>query len=315
MQLKLLFMFVCFCGYGGYAADNAKTVSPPDHKSNKEKDSQPVVASIAPKKDDAPKPEVKNSLEDSSFKEINQIIESGKLRVAMYHLDVKPFYFKESDTPDAKLIGVDADLAGIIANAIGNNVKVEFVRTAKSIDEIITQVKNGEADIAISKLSYSIDRARSVLYSSKPYLTLNVCFLMNRSYVSQESLEQIFSKPENKLCAVSGSAQFKLAKELFPKSTILAAQSADELEKFLTEKKCIAYIRDDNEIKKALIKNPTLNLHYQPIVVKGKKDDIFIVVDPKKPNLVTFINKLMEQRSEFKTDLDAIFQKYGSYLK
>lgn len=247
------------------------------------------------------------------FDDILTIQKRGKLIVAMYYVDKPPFYFvdKEGNT-----IGNDPEIAEAIAKAIGPDVKVEYLRTAKTFDEIIQLVHEGKADIAISKLSYTMERAKRVIYSQDPYIELYAAFMINRSAPSALSLSDLFAKKSGyKLCAIKGSSQVRVAQELFPDVDILGVETAEETLQFLQEGKCIGSMRDNNEIRKILFDNPKLNLRYKSVILKDRKDPIFIVTDPKKPKLAYFIDLLLENTQSLKLSLDQIFAKYEDKLR
>jgi polar amino acid transport system substrate-binding protein len=271
------------------------------------KDTNPVTGPI-------PKPEKKFTFSAVEvFDDILTIQKRGKLIVAMYYVDKPPFYFvdKEGNT-----IGNDPEIAEAIAKAIGPDVKVEYLRTAKTFDEIIQLVHEGKADIAISKLSYTMERAKRVIYSQEPYIELYAAFMINRSAPSALSLSELFAKKSGyKLCAIKGSSQVRVAQELFPNVDILGVETAEDTLKFLQEGKCIGSMRDNNEIRKILFDNPKLNLRYKSVILKDKKDPIFIVTDPKKPKLAYFIDLLLENTQSLKLSLDQIFAKYEDKLR
>lgn len=247
------------------------------------------------------------------FDDILTIQKRGKLIVAMYYLDKPPFYFvdKEGNT-----IGNDPEIAEAIAKAIGLDVKVEYLRTAKTFDEIIQLVHEGKADIAISKLSYTMERAKRVIYSQEPYIELYAAFMINRSAPSSLSLSDLFSKKNGyKLCAIKGSSQVRVAQQLFPEVDILEAETAEETVRFLQEGQCIGSMRDNNEIRKILFDDPKLNLRYKSVILQDQKDPIFIVTDPKKPKLADFIDMLLENTQSLKLSLDQIFAKYEDKLR
>lgn len=263
---------------------------------------------------ETPKPEKKFAFSAVQvFDDILAIQKRGKLIVAMYYQDKPPFYFvdKEGNT-----IGNDPEIAEAIAKAIGPDVKVEYLRTAKTFDEIIQLVHEGKADIAISKLSYTMERAKRVIYSQDPYIELYAAFMINRSAPSSLSLSGLFSKESGyRLCAIKGSSQVRVAQELFPGVDILGAETAEETIQFLKEGKCIGSMRDNNEIRKILFDDPKLNLRYKSVILKDKKDPIFIVTDPKKPKLADFIDMLLENTQSLKLSLDEIFAKYEDKLR
>lgn len=251
--------------------------------------------------------------DEDMFLDIRAIKKRGELIVAMYFEDKPPFYFVNKK---GQLVGHDPELAQAIAEAIGPNIRVRYLRTAKTFDQIIQQVHDGQADIAISKLSYTIERSKRVIYSKKPYIQLYISFLVNRSAPNSLSLAELFTENSGyKLCAIKGSSQVKVAQKLFPHVDILEVPTAEATVEGLQTKQCIASIRDNNEIRKILLNDPKLNLRYKAVILKDQPDPIFIVTDPMKPKLAVFIDDLLENNPQHKKTLNEIFAKYEGDLR
>ena len=138
--------------------------------------------------------------------DIKRIKERGKLIVAMYYKDVRPFMFHKDGLlvyEDEKgylvkddgsrvacdnqpeicgysneyFIGHDVELARSIADAL--DVEVEFDRSPRTFNAITDLVASEKADMAISLVSRTLTRAEKVRFSN-PYLTLKPIILMNR---------------------------------------------------------------------------------------------------------------------------------------
>ena len=92
---------------------------------------------------------------------IRSIKERGTLVVAVADLERYPFFYLDQD---GALVGADIDLARAIGQALG--VAVEFNRSVATFDGVVDLVARGEADVAISKLSVTLDRALRVRFSN-----------------------------------------------------------------------------------------------------------------------------------------------------
>jgi polar amino acid transport system substrate-binding protein len=251
--------------------------------------------------------------DESLFSEIKGIKDRGEIVVAMYYKDRPPFYFVNKE---GKLVGNDPELAEEIAKAIDPSIKVRYIRTARTFDEIIQQVHQGQADIGISKLSYTVQRSKRVLYAKSPYIQLYTAFLVNRSAPNSLSLAELFNKKSPySLCAIKGSSQVKIAQGLFPEMKLLELPTAEDTLIDLNTGKCIAIIHDTNELRKTLFENPKLNLHYKSVILNSDPDSIYIVTDPAKPNLAGFIDELIANNPKNIRRLDDIFSKYEDQLR
>jgi ABC-type amino acid transport substrate-binding protein len=105
--------------------------------------------------------------------DLQGICQRQVLRVARYGGDRPPFFYLEGDT----WVGFDVDLARDMAARMG----VAYVEdtSAGSFDEVVGKVAEGRADIALSKLSATLERAMKVRFS-RPYLTVYQAMLVNR---------------------------------------------------------------------------------------------------------------------------------------
>ena len=162
-------------------------------------------------------------------KPLAPIVERGILRVAMYEQDSPPFYYAYPDTvaefrreacnPEGKAVpvkslndgtpfdcelyysidnsilhtesaqvgGLDVELIKGFAQKLG--VKVSFLRTADSLDDVVSMVAKGEADLGISKLSITFNRTTKVLFT-KPYIKLRKALIVNRTLLEQIRCER-----------------------------------------------------------------------------------------------------------------------------
>ena len=100
-----------------------------------------------------------NQSTNSNFPDIQKVIDEKLLIVAMHKDDRSPFFFVNKE---GKLAGIDVEIAEALAKSLG--VDIKFIRTASSFDEVVNQVANGQAHIGISKLSYTSERAKKVIY-------------------------------------------------------------------------------------------------------------------------------------------------------
>ena len=93
---------------------------------------------------------------------------AGLLRVGIA-TDYPPY---ESYDADGNVVGLDADIAQLIADKLG--VKLELV--PMSFDTIVSAVAAGTVDMGISCFSYNEERAKSVLFSNTYMTSAQACF-------------------------------------------------------------------------------------------------------------------------------------------
>jgi polar amino acid transport system substrate-binding protein len=111
---------------------------------------------------------------ESYFTDIERILKNDKLVVAILAADAPPMIMTNEE---GEPIGFDVDLARDVGKKLG--VPVEFVRTADTYDGVALMVAHGKADVAVSFLSRSVDRAKKVFFTD-PYVTQTSRVFYNR---------------------------------------------------------------------------------------------------------------------------------------
>ena len=233
----------------------------------------------------------------SSKSEIEQIKERGKISIAMINKDNPPFF---SNGPDGKLVGIDVDLGNAIAESLG--VKAEFLRNAKTFDEVIETVYRGEADLAISKLARSLPRAQKVLFSS-PYLNFRQALLFNRLALAKEqstglTTDQVVKDFQGKIGVYAGSVYVQYAHKAFPKATIVEFSQWQEAIDAVVSSQVTALFRDELEVRSIVLNKPELAIKLRTVVLTDTSDTKGIVASFEKSFLTDYINFFLETQDK-----------------
>ncbi|MFW5640928.1 MAG: transporter substrate-binding domain-containing protein, partial [Thermodesulfobacteriota bacterium] len=150
---------------------------------------------------------------------IRDILDQGHITIAMTQNDMPPFYFKDAS---GRLNGIDVMLAKGIAERLG--VRAVFNREATSFNGVVDLVVEGKADIAVSKLSRTLDRAKVIRYT-EPYIVFRQGLLINRlglAKKTQRMSEYEFIKNfTGKLGVIQASSYVGYARENFPTAEIV----------------------------------------------------------------------------------------------
>jgi ABC-type amino acid transport substrate-binding protein len=150
--------------------------------------------------------------------DIDRIQHQGQIEVALFFEDVPPFFMGDRED---NLVGIDPELAKDIADKLG--VVVRFNRQAQTFDALVDTVASGEADIAISLLSDTLNRALRVNFS-KDYVVLRQTLLVNRLLLAQQfpearSSEEIrdrLNRSGLKIGVIEGTAYVDFLKADYP---------------------------------------------------------------------------------------------------
>lgn len=146
--------------------------------------------------------------------------EKGKLVVALSP-DYAPFEFKALVDGKDKVVGSDIDLAQAIADKLG----VKLVISTMNFENVLTSIQTKKADIAISGLSYTKERAKVFDFSKSYYETKNAILVKTSEISSHQSLSDLSGK---KVAVLKGSIEEGLAKDQLKSSNIVSLTSMSE---------------------------------------------------------------------------------------
>lgn len=245
--------------------------------------------------------------------DIQKILHRGKIIVAINAEDHSPFHMVDQN---GKLIGIDIEIAETIAKHL--KVPVEYLRSTRNFDEVIDQVVRGEADLAISKLSYTPERALRAAFT-KPYIMLHKAILVNRLHLarlgSDLSIKKLLSLKGIKIGTIAGSSYVAFAREIFSPSLELYTDTDwDKVIAKVESGECFGGFRDENEFKKILIKKPKMNLNALTIVLKEEEDPICVVLPQGQQEFLHWVNDLLIHEKSLRFELGEILKKYRDNL-
>lgn len=133
------------------------------------------------------------------------IKERGKLVVAISP-DYAPFEFQSLINGKNKIVGADVQLAETIAQELG--VRLEL--SPMTFNNVLTNLRLGKADIAISGISYTKERAASFDFSIPYYEADNAIVVRKNDATKYRQASDFFGK---KIGVQKGSLEEKIAKE------------------------------------------------------------------------------------------------------
>lgn len=250
--------------------------------------------------------------------DLRRIVERGYLIVALPETDSFPFFYTAAsgrsqsptaDVPasDRPLAGLDVQIARSLAAYLGTEVR--FERNHPSFDAVVDRVFQGEADLAIAKLSLTLNRARQVRYS-QPYVRLRPGLLFNRLALSRvidfdlhrnpvDAIRQMGSTAE--LGVIQASAYARFARGAFPAATIREYPDWESVVDAIIHGRVLAGCRDELAIKHEILTRPNANVQMQSIVMDGWTDKIAVVLPWESGALREFVNHYLTQTDLFFT--------------
>jgi len=223
--------------------------------------------------------------------DIATIKKANVLIVAMTKKDNPPFFSGDEDN----IRGLDVEIARRIGILLG--VPVQFRRDAESFAEVVEQVRDGRADIAVSKLSVTGPRLQVVRFS-EPYIKLRQSLVINRLWLSQNSqgreVYQIIRDFNGKISFIRNSSYDTFARINFPNATFLPEDKWDIIIDKVTRGDIAAAYRDEFEIKKIAFEKPDAAITTKSITISDSVDYIAVAVNPKAIQLLSIVNYVIK---------------------
>jgi polar amino acid transport system substrate-binding protein len=182
---------------------------------------------------------------------IDKIMQNGELRVGM--TGTQPPYTIES--VDGDLIGYEVDLAQLIAESIG--VELKIVRMP--FKELLPSLGAKKIDIVMSGMTMTTPRNTKVMflgpyiYSGKSILTMAQIFIL------AETTEEL-NKKSIKITTMAGTTSEKFVLDNMPKAKLLAESNYDESFKLLMDGKADIMLADFSLCRYTVLKSPDLGL-------------------------------------------------------
>ncbi len=249
-----------------------------------------------------------HSIESGRY--IEKIKNRGTLVVGMVAKDQFPFFFVNDVN---ELVGLDVDIAMTIANLLDVNLEID--RSAKSFNDLIPLVDSGVIDLAISKLSRTLGRSQTVLYSS-PYLVFRQALLLNRVQIAKVSsndgeLVSVLRNFSGKLGVIKNSSYERYARANFPLAEIVSFDTWGDALDALSRSELIGVYRDEMEIEVYTRTHPEQNLYLRPIIIKDQQDPIAVAMHSSAVHFMRFINLFFQSRGDvFPKNVKDLLEKY-----
>jgi ABC-type amino acid transport substrate-binding protein len=233
--------------------------------------------------------------------EIGAILERGYIVFGMTAADQKPFFYK--DEQSGRLIGLDVEIAYEIANRMG--VRAVFNREAVSFDDVVLKVADREVDVALSKLSRTINRAARVRFT-RPYIIFRQALLFNRlelaKVTTEEKLPQFIKQFAGNMAIINNSSYVSYAGANFPDATVRTYNTWGDCVDALFAGDVLAVYRDEGEILIVAETRENAALLTKTVFISDKQDPIAMAVAHDAPLLEawlnTFLDEYLRQHSE-----------------
>lgn len=239
--------------------------------------------------------------------DMESILKRGKLIVAiMGSRDVYPFFMKTNQGVET---GFDIDMARDIAGRLG--VGIEFNRKAKTFDEVIEIVARKEADMGVSDLTATLERAKKVSFT-RPYLTLNTYVLVNRKQIVRYRdmpTHSIFNRQGVMITVEEGTSYMNFVKKEFPLATIVPHRDSKKALQSVLNGKVFGLFEGEDVIKTLFREKSQIYLYLDYLKIDGLEDHIAIAVPWESVHLLSWLNLYLKTVKSGIT-IDEILNRY-----
>lgn len=240
--------------------------------------------------------------------DLGRIQARGTLKIALPAEDVPPFFFVDDS---GKLRGIDVDIAQDIAQRL--KVTLVIDRQSKNFDEVVENIRSKRNDLAVSKLSRTLNRAQKVSFSNT-YLTLRHTVLVNRLKFSANknsgsALEKL-NHPSVKVGVHAHSSFVEFAQRDFHRATLVQIETKSQLFEALKNGK-VDFVLTDQTVADTWIKqDPAAAIKIQTLLRKDRQDPLSFIVHWQDHQFLNWLNIYIEIARKDET-LSKIFNKYG----
>lgn len=224
---------------------------------------------------------------------IARIQAAGKLTVAVFFEDVVPFFYADAG---GKLVGVDPALAEDIAGKLG--VTLEYNRAATTFDGLIDEVVEGRADMAISLLSDTLDRATRAIFSES-YVSVRQFLLINRLQLGRlvaadpergNDIRALLDNASSRIGVIGGTSYVGFVAEDFPKAQSVAFDTWGDMLAAVKSGDLVALMYDEIEIGNWRLADSAGAVELRPYHLAGRPDTIAIAMRPGDADLKAWVD-------------------------
>lgn len=239
------------------------------------------------------------------FNDLEQIISRGYIRIG-YFAGAPPFAWREK----GKLKGFDVDLGNEIAGLLGVSVKRVVLDQAANYDKIVELVEKDKVDIAISDITITLDRLKSVAFTV-PYMNDHMALFVNRALMEKLGLRHGgYNDPRVTFAGVRG-VKGAWIKRYYPRAKIKYYSSFGETYDAVLKGEVAVAMGDDYRLEYMLERNPAYFLAIKVVDVKGIPDNIAIAVNYQRWRLLKWLNFFVKLNDHTPTGvINRLKQKY-----
>jgi polar amino acid transport system substrate-binding protein len=227
---------------------------------------------------------------------LDQILSRGELKVGMSG-DMPPLNML---TKEDKLIGMDADLAGMVAAAMGVKLNIQKIAFAG----LLPALESGSIDMIISNMTMTPDRNLKAAFVG-PYFTSGKGLLTKNSLLAQAKKFADINNPTFTFVALKGSTSEAVTRAGAPQAKLVTVSTQNEGIQMVIDGKADAMLADFPICVVAAYRNPGSGL--VPVAAPLTYEPIGIAVPKGDPLLVNWLGNFLNslEKAGYMKDLAA----------
>lgn len=226
--------------------------------------------------------EMNRATASSSSPVLDRILARGELRVGMSG-DMPPL---NMTTKEDKLIGLDADLAEMAADAMGVKLNIQKMQ----FSQLLAALEAGSIDMIISNMTMTPDRNLKVAFVG-PYFISGKGLLTKNSVLAQTKSFKDIDNPKFTLVALKGSTSEAVTKKGAPLAKLMTVATENEGVQMVIDGKADAMLADHPICVVAAYRNQGSGL--VPVVAPITYEPIGIAVPKGDPLLVNWLQNFL----------------------
>ena len=190
-------------------------------------------------------------------------------------------------TKDGQVIGMEADIARIMAEAMDVELRLKTMPFADLLDALETD----KVDMVMSGMTMTPERNLKVAFAG-PYMVSGKCFLSKQDELASVKDPTEVKKSDVKLAALKGSTSQFFVEQFLPKAKLIATVDYDEGIDLVLNGKVDAMVADSPLCAITLIRYPGAGL--SSVFTRLTYEPIGIALPAKDPLLLNFVENLMD---------------------
>ena len=228
---------------------------------------------------------------------LSRIAKSGTIRVGMSG-GQPPFNVTNRD---GKIIGMDVDLAGLLAGAL--NVELEIVDMP--FGQLLPALESGKVDLVISGMTATLQRNMRAAFVG-PYHITGKSILARSETIAAMGKNEL-NRADLRVAALAGSTSEEFVKAVAPDAKLVTTETYDEAIDLLLANKVELFVADASIIMLSMLRWPDAGLTAagKPLTI----EPIGIAVPPGDPLLLNLIENYMAAM-EASGALEALHKKW-----